>query len=51
MQRRAYNMKVNALEEMQVWVDALLLVPVLNSELRHRIMWDVVYRRGTAAMN
>lgn len=36
---------MTSLDTMQTWVDALLLVPALNSELRHKILWDVVYKR------
>lgn len=27
------------------WSEALLKVEIINSELRHRIIWDVVYRK------
>ena len=40
-----------ALDAMQLWVEALLKVKELNSEIRHRLLWDVVYKRGSAAIN
>lgn len=38
-------MNSTALDKMQLWVDALLAVKELNSEIRHRLLWDVVYNR------
>ena len=36
---------MNSLDLMQIWVDALLAIRQLNSELRHTLLWDVVYKR------
>lgn len=38
-------MTKNRLEIMQLWVDALLGARQLNTEIRHRLLWDVVYCR------
>lgn len=35
----------NALDLMQLWVESLLKAKQLNSELRHRLLWDVVYKK------
>lgn len=35
----------SSLDVMQDWVEAFLNVPQMNSELRHRLLWDVVYKR------
>lgn len=38
-------MTMTAIEMMQVWVEAFLATPQLNSELRHRLLWEVVYKK------
>ncbi len=42
---------MTSLDAMQVWVEAFLAQPALNSELRHRLLWDVVYRRNNGSVN
>lgn len=41
----------STLDVMQLWVESLLKTKQLNSELRHRLLWDVVYKRNNGAIN